>query len=278
MVLEITQEANIKSLALEEPAKEFKGPFSPETEITQEDWRHMVGVLGAHKINRDWGDFAKMAMNMKILFPERVGDLELNSDLWKTVKIWTESTISHLNHYPQLGEIAAVKYIFPEEFAQTFPDLKDSIHPSLWEIVDFRQQCAGYETAYLDLVRIFGQDPGLPPPNQQKTKTQLEKYRKESDNLDDGLVFASFLEEYKLLFPEDFSNLNLNETDWEKLRNVLEWDRDEKNWFSFSFSARQMKIIAAEKVTLTDQGYEIIMPPLEIKKSPEERLPETRKF
>ena len=61
-------------------------PFDPETEISDSDWQGMKEQLDRFRQDKDWGYFSSQAMAMKILFPEKANDLNLNAEAWQGMK------------------------------------------------------------------------------------------------------------------------------------------------------------------------------------------------
>ena len=74
-------------------------------------------------------------------------------------------------------------------------------------------------------------------------------------------------------------DLNLNRESWDGMRKFLEFARELENYDTFSKHAAAMKILAAEKVEVTDQGLNIAMPKKKKSlKSNVPPMPETKKF
>ena len=81
----------------------------------------------------------------------------------------------------------------------------------------------------------------------------------------------------KILDPK--IDLNLDVTAWKGMREDLEKEKSKKIKLSFLSRAMRMKVLAAEKVSVTDKGLEINMrkdkAPLSSEVTP---LPETKQF
>ncbi len=74
----------LQDLSLEqEETKELK--FDPETEISKTDWQAMKNELESDRQDNDWWAFAHQAMRLKILFPDKASELDLDS-AWQGMK------------------------------------------------------------------------------------------------------------------------------------------------------------------------------------------------
>ena len=81
----------------------------------------------------------------------------------------------------------------------------------------------------------------------------------------------------KILAPDKSSQLNIDNQAWQGMKQELEQDRNGK-WWRFTDLAMAMKILAADKAEITDQGLEITMLPPESFKSEKKPRPERRSF
>ena len=77
---------DIARLHLETPKPRERIPFDPEKEITADDWEHMAEKLEADRTRNDWRDFSWLAIKMKLLFPERASELNLDTKAWQGMK------------------------------------------------------------------------------------------------------------------------------------------------------------------------------------------------
>ncbi|MEW6408268.1 MAG: hypothetical protein AB1465_06305 [Patescibacteria group bacterium] len=79
-------EMRLHNFVIEEKEEEEKLPFNPETEIFDSDWQEMKAKLQEFRQNKNWWDFSWLAMEMKILFPDRSQELELDEKAWQGMK------------------------------------------------------------------------------------------------------------------------------------------------------------------------------------------------
>ncbi len=107
----------------------------------------------------------------------------------------------------------------------------------------------------------------------QGMKQKLENYRNSNWRL-----FADQAMSMKILSPDKSSDLKIDNKAWQKMKQELEANRNSNWWEDFAIQARRMKIMAADKIKVTDQGLEITMRPPESFKSEKKPRPERRQF
>jgi hypothetical protein len=93
--------------------------------------------------------------------------------------------------------------------------------------------------------------------------------------------FAQNFVSMKILFPEKNIGSKLDAGAWKGMRDELENIRnssDSEKWERLSSLAMNMKILAAEKVEVTDKGLEITMPEKREGLESAPALPETKQF
>ncbi|MEW6408271.1 MAG: hypothetical protein AB1465_06320 [Patescibacteria group bacterium] len=76
----------LHDLTIEREEKRERLVFNPETEIFDSDWQEMKAKLQKYRQNKNWWDFSWLAMEMKILFPDRSQELELNEEDWQGMR------------------------------------------------------------------------------------------------------------------------------------------------------------------------------------------------
>ncbi len=82
----------------------------------------------------------------------------------------------------------------------------------------------------------------------------------------------------KILFPDKIAELGLNDSTWQGMKDKLDSFRQDNNWWGFVNQAIRLKILAADKVEVADQGLEITMLPPESFKSEKKPRPERKNF
>jgi len=144
---------NIHELTVEEPEKPSELPFDPERDITEEDWGNMKNSLRKQSVdiayhalnleiitpgvvrelalnNVDWqrmkvkldlvreaknpSAFAEEATAMKILFPERSNELNLDEEIWTMLNDHLNKVYRKGNHWYDFSHLAVEMLIlFP---------------------------------------------------------------------------------------------------------------------------------------------------------------------
>ena len=128
------QDLKLQDLSLEqEESPELK--FDPETEISKTDWQEMKGQLKSDRRNKNWQNFAYQAMSLKILFPDRVSELDLDDSALQGMKDALESDRQAIDWWDQAMRL---KILFPDKTAELGLD-------SAWQgmkdqLVSYRQR------------------------------------------------------------------------------------------------------------------------------------------
>jgi len=256
---------NIKDLTIEEPEKQAELPFDPEEDITEEDWISMKNTL------EDFGDskdklfaFALHASQMKVIDPSF--EIKINDKTRQKL----EEQLQMKRHFKNWGDfsrfVAALKIVDP--------NYKPDITKDDW--MGIGQELEGHRSRkhvwhFFDhalTMKII--DP--------KFDIQLNNDLREIVNqqIKTGKMDPSLAVDLKLFEPD--LDLELNSHYWELMHKKLADERDKKTWHYFSKQAMLMKILAAEKIEIDNQGLKITMPGEKRFLEGESFIPETRKF
>lgn len=183
-----------------------------------------------------WEFFAEEAMAMKIIEPSR--DLKLDSTVEQGMK-------------DQLQKIDV--QIQADEFANLVMAIK-ILHPS----IDLGKDLKLYDQG--EYVEHFIGSGGHYMKSKWSYMLEELKYRRENSNIspDNQLYFPSIAMSMKILGASD-RDLNLSVDAWKFMREQLEAYRKKGDWWNFTQQAMAMKILASEKVEVTDKGLEVIM-------------------
>ena len=268
---------NIRRLAVESP-KKTELLFDAEQEISNEEWKILKDSLFRNYFPSPAGaqliGFTKLATELKILFPERLSDLEIDSASWEAVKTRLEEYKSDKGWGDFTEIVANLRVLYPERFSTL--DLGEKA----WQVgVESLHQLEGIwvtdhalrlkilfpeKFSSLDLDFVW-----------KNLKEGIGEIRK-----DDEFGYKSFFEvlaKARILFPERYAELRPSPRDWSVMKECFEGMRENKEWWSFAKVAASMKILAAEEVSITKNGYEIKMPGDESFKH-DSLPPEKRKF
>lgn len=308
-----------------EPNKIEGLPFDPEKEIPESAWQGMKDEVEQSKvflhphdrsaadfgqededyeeidpINSDWArDCLETAKNMKIIFPEREGEIpfddkdrkaidedsrdvmvgtfpEVAADLkillpekmagnpilhdeewWKQVKRWIKS----LGTLDQIEQLKNVMIVSPEK-ASELRLSQDSLRPEEIEDQD------DVEELLIDEI-----DEDLFPKGRPRIYNEMVKELVRNKKGKNWFAFARGASRFRIVIPEMARRLNvskgalqeeldshLDSESWQGMRDELKKLETDHNWRAYSNQAADMKILAAEKVEVTNKGLEIKMP------------------
>jgi hypothetical protein len=270
---------NIHELAIEDPEKQAELPFDVERDITPEDWEGMEnGLQKIRNWDRDdkWGYFSHHAMCMKIL--DSNIDLGLDQDsrdgLIQHLRTW-DSIDTNLKWSNLPGQAVCGKILYP--------DMDLGFDANSWQEMSKKLQVRRERGSWDDFadyameIKILNpkMDIKLSENDWEGMENILEDFRRK------GLwgSFADHAQAMKILNPN--VELNLDRAAWQGMRMALEKSREEGQkfeWRGFSSLAFAMKIIAAEKVEITDEGLRLTMPEKKSLQSETPPIPETKQF
>lgn len=248
-------------------------PFDPEKEITKDDWQELKTELKENRKAKDWYGFSCTAMNMKILDPkidiglDRAAKQGMKSELenprdreFQDVESYKWSKFAH--------QAAAMKILDPEmdlgltkaQWQEMNDLLKDK---SEW--VDF---CSlAVDMKILDPKLDPEMDLGLDQDVRQKLRDYVDHHKKTQGHALYSSEFFELAAKVKILDPE--IDLGLDQAAWQRMRKHLRIRETriahkplvyQPSADKFASQAAAMKILAAEKVEITDNGLEITMP------------------
>jgi len=289
----LDKRVNIKDLALESPTKQAQVLFDPEREITRDDWSNMVNYLDRLRNERAWMVFGEMAASMKLLLPDKFATVKLTNDDWEVMKKICDNERKAFLEDGQLdtNESTPVafysKILFPEKFPQVdFLDeilagtveqvKKDAqelfIDPEMEEYLDWA--ALGYSYVKFIKPKFYSLD-FSPEGEGEAIMNGLKAHDDVSIRTLASLRIADF---------ERFKNFKLTPNQWKKEYDVLGQIRQGYSpslhpLADFAVQARDLEIMAAEDIKVTDSGINIILPRTSrslISKSP--TLPQRRNF
>ena len=166
----------LQDLSLEQEESE-KLKFDPETEISKTDWQGMKNELGSYHQNKNWLGFAYQAMHLKILFPDKTADLDLDS-AWQGMKGILESDRRNNNWWGFTKQAMRLKVLFPERVSELNLDV------IAWQKMKDRLEKAlnpSYQATYLKILFPNKMSDLNLNPVWQKTETALEECREDND-------------------------------------------------------------------------------------------------
>jgi hypothetical protein len=246
---------------LEEPAPEAELPFDVERDITPEDWKRIEPFLAESREKGEWGFFAWRASAMKLLFPKRVEELGLDNEAWAGTK-------KQLEQYRYSDDMTgrSVFYHLAANMKVLFPERTDELKldEETWENMrsDLRSNLEKPLTWSLEYHHLYYMALLFPEKMNELLNDKVRNVAVESfkEDLKRGLVLmVERGAQLRVILGELTSQqLGFGPEEWREMTDSLEDSRIGKP-VSFLFDATHMKILAAEKVEVTDKGLEINM-------------------
>lgn len=275
---------NIHDLTIEESESTASLPFNPEADIGKSDFEkikksfneYLSADVNVHYLHDDQ-PLLEVASGLKILLPEKMQEFDLEK-VWDRIKYSCQDNQSAPFFLKQV--LTAAKILFPERIGELTWTNKD------WqEIIRLlgRYKSDALESngsrGVIDFIsiaadlRIFLPEKADELRNEDIAKMAEEKF-KERSYKNYNLIGAEYISKFKILFPERMENLGLGKEFWKKMKSDLH-EESYGRWVAKRGAA--LKIIAAEKVEITDNGLELTMPQKLFVKEVS-RMPEKKQF
>lgn len=274
-----TDTINIKNLIVEEPTNT---PIELDLEkmLQEEDWEDIKErfeqtiVTNRERLGTIFRNIY-FAAELKLIAPQRLSILNVDQYLEMA-----QEELRSLN-FPN----SILAFYFASEAKQLYGKDKLDINISetdkdKWrhEIEDHKGTINGYINSILtfrilqpqESVESYVSEDGW-----KKIKTAIES--KEGSAFLHNIAFFSVVA--RLLYPNRFSELNINQGDLRSIYENILQAKERKNWDLFAELAWCLKILTADDVRVTDDGIKLINQPKPSKPlSVAEALPERRKF
>ena len=267
---------NIKDLTIEEPEKDWIPPFDPVREITAEDWELMKHILDVFRKTQQWGKFSHLATEMKVL--DSKFNLNLDEEAWQGMRHMLDFARKQGDWDFFFKLAMEMKILDPtiniKITVEEYKKAKDELEGIL-KITDGHY----FKRAVMHM-RFMNPniDINLGPKFWEDVKTMLHQDSVTNRWLD----FSSLAVASRIIDPD--VELNLDEEAWQGMKNQLVIFRREYKQSAHGIHeelgqmAMNMKILAAEKVKITNKGLEITMPGKKIVEDKHPPIPQVRNF
>ncbi len=283
---------NINQLSVEQPKADKALVFDQERDLDEKTWQSILERAFDER-KHDETNFIGLAEDLAVLAPERRKELELTEEIWNKL----------LNNTDELIDVSSTTNVglaFSEDFSDTmytlktlFPEkvhqlsLDEQTHSKLINLYDFLKSRRQDQAEARKVLRLasnikflfpqFGDEWG----ESTKRGTQIDIIGVEMlDRLSaekNWGAFALVSRQLRYLFPDD--KLEYGNAAWKEMRAKLESNRSNEHWFSYAQLAANMKVLAAEKVMVTEQGLELVMPKAKAQLAEQTPgMPDIRKF
>ncbi len=275
----------LQDLTLEQGETKPELKFDPETEVTESDWQALEHQLEKYRARGSFWGFVEQAMLLKIIRPDKTVRLNIDDRLWqeerRNLKLQLEALQRDGNYallWTFVERAMHMKILQPDKAA----DL--SINDHVWRQIEgalkFEQEASNSLAfnKYATDIKILQSDKFtkskiIDDQVWQRMRKELEEQRKNNN----WWRFALDAMRMKILQPDKFAEVDIDDVAWQGMRRIFEAEWKNDRW-GFLQQAMCMKILAADKVEVTDQGLEITMLPPESFKSEKKPRPERKNF
>lgn len=269
---------NINDLTLEEPEKQWEAFFDPERDITEENWQKMKRELeGAIRISRLGGNQGTFGvMSMRVLEPDF--NFDLNKADWDDMNK-NLADYKKRNRVSDFFELVSVMKLFDPKvnigidkdfWKQEKELLSDCIETRDWDFV--------FNLATRMKIVNPNMDLGIGREVWEEIKEDYLEHVDIDGNRDWG-QFALGAMHVKLLNPG--MDLGLDHKAWEGMKEELEYrmGRPSNEFGGCTAHVTAMKVLAADKAEITDDGLHVIMHANSgLSEGEHPSMPEQRKF
>lgn len=272
---------NIRDLAINEPPKKNELLFDPQVEITNQDLQGVVRLFEAFRDGANVpNSLLEIAASVKIARPDFLDRLEFNQKSFDQIdrslkgaevslwKLFSSSAVFTKILFPNRFKSLKVDDVFGE-MTQKLTERKSIIKSSA---LVFTTDVSDYYDFASHLAILF---PG---------KFSLQPRDKEWDEINESLAslnekerllfFARVARSRRILFPE--RDTRLPHHTWLELKNLIKELQKKPSRRVLIELARDLTILAADEVKITEEGIELISNPQPFPVT--QPLPERRKF
>lgn len=246
-----TERGRSRSREVLETRTQKELPFDPERDITAEDCSRIKQSIEKEV------QFNNTTMNWMFcsLFPDQVDSLQEK----KRIRAYHSQDAKDY-----ADELTTLKVLRPKEFKQK-DYTKTTLHQDLTAALanELRARSANKWDHWVNVAICFK---SLFPADQslQLSTEQLAEVRKgiDWDNRSHRHFHLWELAKFKLLFPEQFSDLQMEPEDWgEVKRRIKELRENPRSIYGLTYTLFSAKILAAEQAGIDSDGNVVITPP-----------------
>lgn len=259
------QKIDVGKLHYENPKKKRPGYFDAEKEVTDEKWLEIKTSIDKYRGAEEWFCFLSSVASAKSILPRKFNELDIKENDFKNIlRIIATSPFPAASYV--LGE---AKIVFPshadglKDLCPAYINIKSLT--SLSETSKF-SLAINLKTLYPEKLTLLPTEIG----------DKLIKYIEQDASLKNWFGLAHYLAEMKILYPQE-ELINKTSAKFSRemengLREYLNSSYIDKHGArDFLYMCRNMKIIAAKEIRITDASFDIVMP--EEEPGIEEKIP-----
>jgi hypothetical protein len=291
----LEKEIDITEISTAPPETNAGRPFDAETELDPEFADKFEVMFELESRHGAYKALMPRAKNFKRLFPESFKELDLEQMWAYCIQSFNETQF--FDTYRVVSRVSSMKELFPDRFnailhllprvgVTNSGNLKTKAFSEMMEMLEdndpnsiFFARSIRTVLPNLDMLQEIAQRR-----NSHETPDTVRAYLQQMLKIarhNKGLFnILKLTEACKVVFPEDVQNqLKLTYAEWEEFRKELEGYRSGGEVLKYMDLAADMKVVAAETVSVTDQGLEFTMPPKGFSAKPlSEPFPNERTF
>lgn len=256
---------NIKRTSVETPTEQFDLLFDEKRDLP--GFKDEMGIYLERAVeDEDIRDFVNMATSMAFLYPENLKKLENNSELFDRLEKYTQEKLENEDWADYLGAFYTMKLVFPQR-------MKDR------NLEESKGQIAGLpltelpDSIFLMQIMFLNGKRSLVELLKNNLKTTVEYLNEKNiDDLDVELTIQR-LAGFKFSMPEIVDEILKSKKMRNRFKQYLKkYNQDfkpdhldeEMQMYHRSYHLAKMaaclKVLSAEKVEITDDGFKLIMP------------------
>lgn len=287
MVLELSDQASIKTFTLEKPQKRWI--FNEDEIITPQNWAMIDSQLrreGSPSLQPEtnwtfslWKDARDSYLALSVLKPDELDVCREKIDLQEAIddiNSWRSKDDEAFNS-GFIERTAQLKLLYPKKI----PEL--GVSDKVWEdltkfLSEFDQERTSgiYFSSLVCNGKLLFPDKNWGPELSEKIRARLNFEIKSQQNK--SLSVTTNAAVLKLFFPEQFNDQLISNTLYENTLAAIKREFSPYGSWPFGLiAAMSLKILAAEKAQITDEGIKLTMPRPSLVRNPE-MPPEARKF
>jgi hypothetical protein len=283
MIREVKTNINIKELVLGDPRKKTELQFDLKRDVGEDYWVRILGLIEQEfSFLENLDGFAQDTLIYRTSFiaPELVRDQITNPSTWDKMK----SYIDKKNAVDKLFIAASMSIVSPQK-AREVKLLADEDWSELEKDFNVKKKQSFGRNAAIQNVALLKL---IDPEKAKAFKLDDEEWKDEKEGLRSiisdkssisNLGFILFLSNIKLAYPERFKDFYLSEQEKIEMWAYLKSEIKEASVRDRATHIAASLILAADKIDMTPNGLQIIMPG-ENDESPDDPkcIPERRRF
>ena len=269
--LESDKQPNIKGLSIESPKKKRQDPFIEIDQHIQDNWEVVEDILAPLDHPDDIVTYSEILQEALLAYPEGRSKVKIGTLVDNSIEHRLKNSTDFETYF---DTVLQSKVLQP----QKYEDYDYNPKP-FEELIEYINKVGKFDTRML-FTSAFGASLAFPEKmkevecSQERWK-QLREQAKEFISQGKYYELVTHLCFVKLMY-SDKLKLKLNDNLWQKFFEQIK-NQEKTEWMSLLNYIVKLKILKAEKIKLTNQGVEFIMPREKEEGEPEVTKPPIKK-